>query len=86
MDIGLLTSWSMVQSMALCGLAGLLTVWWSRNAAAGQPDSDPAHAPRETKQADAASTRSKLSLTGRCRRLHSSLHSDPSLSKPFNAN
>lgn len=83
MDNGLLTSWSMVQSMALCGLAGLLTVWWSRNAAGGQPDSDP---PRETKQADAASTRSKLSLTGRCRRLHSSLHSDPSLSKSFNAN
>lgn len=86
MDNGLLTSWSMVHSMGLCGLAGLLTVWWSRNAAAGQPDSEPAHAPREPKQADAASTRSKISLTGRCRRLHSSLHSDPSPSTSFNAN
>lgn len=70
---GQLTSWSMVQSMTLCGLVGLLTVWWRRNATAGQsadpPQVDATDAQRGNKQADAASTRSKPSLTGRCSRL-----------------
>ncbi|KAI4261298.1 MAG: hypothetical protein L6R42_003503, partial [Xanthoria sp. 1 TBL-2021] len=57
----------MVQSMSLCGLVGLLTVWWRRNATAGRPADPPqvdaTDAQRGNKQADAASTRFKPSLT-----------------------
>ncbi|KAL8645048.1 MAG: hypothetical protein Q9226_007475 [Calogaya cf. arnoldii] len=47
----------MVQSMSLCALLGLLSVWWRRNVATGQPANPPkpdaTDAQRENKKADA---------------------------------